>query len=85
MILPQEFPKGLDAQSVEETVTTVKKGFEFMFIISIILQFLLKRSLKKIVNMYLVMQMMVYQLTLSVQLPALLDVMLIEFTKLIEF
>lgn len=56
-----------------------------MLFISLILQLILKKSLKKIVNMYLVMQLMVYQLTLSVELPSLLQVMLEEFIKLIEF
>ena len=60
-------------------------GATVSMLVSLIAQLIMKQSIKKIANLFLALQLAVYQLALSLNLPGVLEILRDEFRNLIEF
>lgn len=56
-----------------------------MVFISLVAQLILKQSLKKIVDLFVLIQAVVYLNEMSLSIPAQIQILYLEFKKLIEF
>ena len=82
------FPKSMDSispQLIASTATTMQMGATVSILMSLLAQMIMKKSIKKIANLFLALQLAVYQQALSLSLPGVLEIMRDEFRNLIEF
>ena len=82
-------PKQLPTWLMEETIKAAAKGGSntilVVMILQLVLQLVLKGTVKIILDFFMIMQLMVYIQLYNLNLPAFAELILDEFKKLIEF
>ena len=84
-IVPKQLPLNIDAEKLQTTIASSQQSVLAILIIQVVAQILLKGSLKLIIDLFLAIQMAVYVLLFNLRLPALAEMVLLEFKNLIEF
>lgn len=72
-------------ETVVSAVTTSSNSVLAIMIVQLVFQVLLKGSVKQILSFYLTLQQLVYIIFFNISIAAPVEMLLLEFKKLIEF